>query len=265
MILSFVKYQGTGNDFIIIDNRNKTLKNPSTDVVKKLCDRRFGIGGDGLILLEKHDEADFNMIYYNSDGNTSSMCGNGGRCIVAFANALGIIKQNTKFYGPDGIHKAEIQIDGQVRLQMANVAMPKVVAPGYELHTGSPHLVVRERNISTINVKEKGATFRHEPAYEEKGINVNFMQRGDDNELIVRTYERGVEDETYSCGTGVTACAITAAFLDNKQSGEYVIKTLGGTLSVSFERKNTEYKNIWLQGPAEMVFKGEITLSNDEN
>ncbi|MCC5916920.1 MAG: diaminopimelate epimerase [Cryomorphaceae bacterium] len=261
MTLSFDKYQGTGNDFILIDNRNKTLSLPGTVLVKSLCDRRFGIGGDGLILLQNHPEYDFEMIYYNSDGNISTMCGNGGRCIVAFANALDVISNKTTFLGPDGAHKAEMLPNGEVRLKMKNAGLPKVVSPGYELNTGSPHLVVKEKNISTINVRDKGAKFRHEPAYENEGINVNFMQRGELNELIVRTYERGVEDETYSCGTGVTACAITAAFLDNKQEAEYMIRTLGGTLAVSLKRKNTEYRDIWLTGPAKLVFSGEIEIS----
>lgn len=262
MIFSFVKYQGTGNDFVLIDNREKVLKNTNTDLIKGLCDRRFGIGADGLILLENTDGYDFKMVYFNSDGRESTMCGNGGRCIVAFAHSLEIVGQQCTFLGPDGKHKAEILPNGEVRLQMSKAAMPKVVSPGYELFTGSPHLVVKEKNISTINVNEKGAKFRNEPAYEEQGINVNFMQQTDDNELIVRTFERGVEAETYSCGTGVTACAITAAFLANKQQAIYTIQTLGGTLRVELERQGTEYRNIWLQGPAEVVFKGEIELND---
>lgn len=258
MTLQFVKYHGTGNDFIIIDNRDKRIRHANSEWIKKMCHRRFGIGADGLMLLENHSEADFEMVYFNSDGGLSSMCGNGGRCIVHFAFQLGIIGSSTNFKAPDGMHRAEILGDGEVRLQMNKADIPKVVSPGYELDTGSPHLVVRERNVAEINVSEKGRKFRNEPAYIEQGINVNFMQRMDDGVLNVRTYERGVEDETYSCGTGVTACAITAAFLDNKNEAEYTIHTLGGTLGVSLERKNTRYINIWLKGPATKVFNGSV-------
>lgn len=260
MTISFVKYQGTGNDFILIDNRTRHFNSKNVDLIKQLCDRRFGIGADGVILLEKSDQTDFLMVYFNSDGKPSTMCGNGGRCIVAFANSLGVIENRCTFIAPDGKHQAEILPNSEVRLEMSKANMPKVVAPGYELNTGSPHLVVKEKNISTINVNEKGAYFRNEPAYEAEGINVNFMQQTDENELIVRTYERGVEAETYSCGTGVTACAITAAFLANRQVAKYTIRTLGGTLQVELERFNTEYRNVWLQGPATRVFKGEIEV-----
>lgn len=263
MELSFVKYHGTGNDFIIIDNRDKKISSTNTSLIKRLCDRRFGIGGDGLMLLESHPDVDFTMIYFNSDGNLSSMCGNGGRCIVHFAHHLGIIGQHTQFMAPDGLHKANVMDDGDINLNMRKVEMPKVVSPGYELQTGSPHLVVTSRNVSTLDVKEKGRAFRNDPAYIKEGINVNFMQPTGDDELTVRTYERGVEDETYSCGTGITACAVTAAFLDAKNEGVYNIRTLGGKLRVSFRRENKIYKDIWLKGPATRVFDGVIKLYED--
>lgn len=263
MQLSFVKYHGTGNDFIVIDNRKKLVLKTDIRFIKRLCDRRFGIGADGLMLLENHHSADFDMVYFNSDGNLSSMCGNGGRCIVHFAQHIGVIGSKAEFMAPDGLHKAECLPDGNINLSMRNVAMPKVVSPGFELQTGSPHLVVNAPNVAEIDVRIKGRAFRNDPAYVEAGINVNFMQRTDDDELTVRTYERGVEDETFSCGTGVTACAITAAFLDNKNEGKYIIHTLGGSLSVSFQRHNTEYKNIWLSGPATKVFEGVIDLHGE--
>ncbi len=260
MELSFVKYHGTGNDFIIIDNREKQMSHVESALIKRLCDRRFGIGADGFMLLEFHPDADFNMIYFNSDGNLSSMCGNGGRCIVHFAHQIGVIEHSTEFMAPDGVHKATILPNGDVNLKMSNVDMPKVVSPGYELQTGSPHLVVKEKSVSTIDVKTKGRSFRNDPAYVDEGINVNFMQQTGDKKLTVRTYERGVEDETYSCGTGVTACAITAAFLNGKNEGSYMVQTLGGSLSVAFKLENTMYKNIWLKGPAVRVFQGEIDV-----
>ncbi|XLS30878.1 diaminopimelate epimerase [Flavobacteriaceae bacterium M23B6Z8] len=256
MLLPFFKYQGTGNDFVLIDNRTLLFDKDDTKLVAKLCDRKFGIGADGLILLENDKISDFKMVYYNSDGNQSTMCGNGGRCIVAFANYLGIINDSTSFLAIDGIHYAELE-NGIVKLQMNDVE-EITHFNGYSfLNTGSPHHVQLSENLEEHDVKKLGAAIRY-GKYGASGSNVNFVKQLASNEFAVRTYERGVEDETLSCGTGVTAVAL--AVFDKKitTSKQITIKTPGGTLEVSFEASDNGYKNIFLKGAAKMVFKGEI-------
>ena len=258
MKLSFYKYQGTGNDFVLIDNRQHIFSKNDTKLVRQLCDRKFGIGADGLILLENDDTHDFKMVYYNSDGNESTMCGNGGRCIVAFANFLGVINSETTFIAIDGTHYATIEND-VVNLRMQDVSEIETHAHHVFLDTGSPHHVTFSENISQIDIKKEGAAIRYGAPYFEEGANVNFVKKLSDAEFKVRTYERGVEDETLSCGTGVTAVALAMHHLKETASNHVVLQVEGGTLEVSFERDATSYKNIFLKGKATQVFKGEIS------
>lgn len=261
MQLSFYKYQGTGNDFILIDNRSNQIS-LTTEQVKFLCDRRFGIGADGLMLLELEPGSDFKMVYYNSDGNPSSMCGNGGRCITAFAKHLGIIKNTAKFLAIDGLHDATIDENEIVSLKMQDVKNVEVGDDYFYLNTGSPHFVKFINNVEKFDVKNMGALIRYNERFKEEGTNVNFIERLEDA-LFVRTYERGVEDETYSCGTGVTAAALVAAIKGvSNGKNNCLIKTLGGNLEVKFERVlEQNFYNIWLIGPAQKVFNGTIEIA----
>jgi diaminopimelate epimerase len=258
MIQSFYKYQGTGNDFVLIDNRQLQFPKNDTKLVNHLCDRKFGIGADGLILLEHDDEHDFKMVYYNADGNESTMCGNGGRCIVAFANFLGVIENETTFMAIDGKHYATI--DGDViDLQMQDVSTIEQHEGYVFLNTGSPHHVTFKAAIDQFDIKKEGAEIRYGAPYFQEGTNVNFVKKLSDSEFKVRTYERGVEDETLSCGTGVTAVALAMHHLQETTANEVTLQVEGGTLHVSFERDATSYKNIFLKGKATQVFKGEIS------
>lgn len=255
MKLSFYKYQGTGNDFVIIDNRKLFFPKNDTKLVAKLCDRKFGIGADGLLLLEGDDSSDFRMVYFNSDGNVGSMCGNGGRCIVAFARFLDIIEDQTSFNAVDGLHHATIE-NGIVSLQMVDVSEIKIKPNATFLNTGSPHHVQLVDNLKAFGVKKEGAKLRY-GLYGEKGSNINFVSKLSDSSFAVRTYERGVEDETLSCGTGVTAVAIAMYHLGNTKSKRVAIEAVGGKLEVKFDANGT-YTNIFLIGPTEQVYKGEI-------
>lgn len=255
MNIHFYKYQGTGNDFILIDNRDLYFPKQNTELINKICNRRFGIGGDGLILLENHSEHDFQMVYFNSDGNESTMCGNGGRCLVAFAHFLGIFEKKAIFNAIDGLHEAEIQ-ENIIKLKMINVEEIKQIENNYELNTGSPHFVKYVENVEKLDVYQEGQKIRYSPTYKEKGINVNFVSKISDNEIFVRTYERGVEDETYSCGTGVTASCLT--WMKNFNLNEVAVKTLGGNLKVYAEKEGDKFKNIWLEGPTQQVFEGNF-------
>jgi len=259
MKLTCYKYQGTGNDFILIDNRDHSVL-ISTKQINWLCDRRFGIGADGLILLELASDVDFKMTYYNSDGNESSMCGNGGRCITAFARDVGVIENAAKFKAIDGLHDVKIN-ENWVSLKMNDVKEIEINNDYFYLNTGSPHFVKFVSNIENFDVYNEGKKIRHSPPFESEGTNVNFIEKKD-HELFVRTYERGVENETLSCGTGVTSAALVAAITGvSSTKNSCAIKTLGGNLNVKFEKvlENTFY-NIWLEGPAEFVFKTEIDL-----
>lgn len=258
MTYTFYKYQGTGNDFIIIDNRSLNIDKADTKSVAQLCDRRFGIGADGLILLENHDTVDFKMVYYNADGNESSMCGNGGRCIVHFARFLGIITSEATFEAIDGLHKAVIDLDN-VKLQMKDVDGISKQNDDVMLDTGSPHYVTLiEEGLHTMNVEESGAAIRNSDMFKSEGINVNFVEPKSENIFSVRTYERGVEAETLSCGTGVTAVAIAMHNLNLTKSNLVTLNTQGGTLQVKFDFNPNGYTSIWLIGPAKQVFKGEV-------
>lgn len=254
--LQFYKYQGTGNDFVMIDNRDLHFPKDNS-LVEKLCDRRFGIGGDGLILLENDENADFKMVYYNSDGKESTMCGNGGRCIVAFAHFLDIFEEKCTFNAIDGLHEAEIR-NGIVKLKMIDVENISKDGDATVMNTGSPHYVKFVEDVEDFEVYQRGYEVRNSPNYSRQGINVNFVEKINNEELFVRTYERGVEDETYSCGTGVTAAALT--YLTDHDEDSVKIKTLGGDLKVYADKDGENFKNIWLEGPAKQVFKGKINI-----
>ena len=260
MIIQFHKYQGTGNDFIILDNRKREYSSLTTDQIRRLCDRRFGIGADGLMTLNEKAGYDFEMKYYNADGREGSMCGNGGRCMVKFAYQLGIHRNDYKFWAADSDYEAEIDTDGLVSLKMKNVDGVKKRHGDFILDTGSPHYVKLVNDVMGEDVYKKGRDIRYSKDFEEEGINVNFVEQAGEDEIIVRTYERGVEDETYSCGTGVTAAALVCYHNENGFN-EVEVKTLGGTLSVEFDRLDDDhYANIWLSGPAEKTFEGKTEL-----
>ena len=257
MTYTFYKYQGTGNDFVMIDNRQKKINKNDTKLINFLCDRRFGIGADGLILLENHDTLDFKMVYFNADGNESSMCGNGGRCLVAFAKFLDVIDNKATFEAIDGLHHAIIE-DDIVKLQMQDVDNVEKFESHVFLNTGSPHHVQFESDLENFDIKNDGANIRYGAPYNEAGSNVNFVKKLNDDAFAVRTYERGVEDETLSCGTGVTAVALAMNYIGETEKNLITLKTEGGDLQVSFDKENDSYKNVWLIGPAKQVFKGSI-------
>ncbi|WP_299550190.1 diaminopimelate epimerase [Seonamhaeicola sp.] len=254
---TFYKYQGTGNDFVMIDNRQLTFDKNNTKHVAFLCDRRFGIGADGLILLEDHDTLDFKMVYYNSDGNESTMCGNGGRCLVAFARQLGVIENKAVFEAIDGLHHAFIEGD-IVKLQMLDVDVVEKHENHVFLDTGSPHHVQFEEAIETFDIKIEGARIRYGAPYNDIGSNVNFVKKITDDTFTVRTYERGVEDETLSCGTGATAVALAMHAIKETNDNLINLNVQGGELKVSFDVENGVYKNVWLIGPAKFVYQGTI-------
>ncbi|GAB4199961.1 MAG: diaminopimelate epimerase [Bacteroidia bacterium] len=260
MNIYFFKYQGAGNDFILIDNRQKTIfLEPSQ--IQRLCNRHFGIGADGLILLENSERADFKMVYFNSDGKESTMCGNGGRCIVAFAKKLGIIPHNTTtFEAIDGLHYAEILQNNLIKLQMQNVTAIEKYGNDFVLNTGSPHYVRIVQNIKEVDVVKEGINIRYSDMFKEKGINVNFLEITNQHHILVRTYERGVENETLACGTGVTACALVLAEKSQMSAGCIDITAPGGQLKVEFEKKQGVYQHIFLIGNADNVFKGEVEV-----
>lgn len=261
MNIPFYKFHGTGNDFIMVDNRNDIFSKNNTNLIHELCHRRFGIGADGLILLENSElpSEDFKMVYYNSDGNQSSMCGNGGRCLVAFAKLLGIINEKAVFSAIDGVHEAVIE-GNVVSLKMQDVTANGINKDEIFLDTGSPHHILFSEQVGDISVKQEGASIRYSEKYESSGgTNVNFVQQTGTDTFLVRTYERGVEDETYSCGTGVTAVAIVANALGKTKATTINLETPGGRLQVSFENENGNFHNIWLTGPTAKVFKGELT------
>jgi diaminopimelate epimerase len=256
--MTFYKYHGTGNDFILFDNRQGDI-HLAKEQIAKLCDRRFGIGADGLMLLELADGYDFRMVYYNSDGGESTMCGNGGRCMVAFAKQLGIIATIAEFVAIDGPHKATIREDGLISLHMNDVHEMDITEDYTILNTGSPHYVLWVRDVKNASVYTAGKKIRNQPEFQPNGINVNFVQLAN-GKLSVRTYERGVEDETLSCGTGVTAAAIaaTAKFMGSFSTE---IETPGGHLEVSFTKNTpTSAVDVVLTGPAVFVFKGEVEI-----
>lgn len=260
MNIAFKKYQGTGNDFILMDDRTHTFPQGNQDFIARMCDRRFGIGADGLMLLRNKEGYDFEMVYFNSDGKTGSMCGNGGRCIARFAKDIGAVNKNeVHFLAVDGPHEAIIG-DETVKLKMNDVSGIAGIDGDFYLNTGSPHYVKIELNVPELDVYNKARKIRYNERFAQEGTNVNFMEPRD-NGIYVRTYERGVEDETLSCGTGVTAAALIAALVGVAgQDGNCAVATRGGNLRVHFQRECERFHHIWLEGPAVHVFNGEITL-----
>jgi diaminopimelate epimerase len=262
MKIEFHKYQGTGNDFILLDNRENIYSNISTKQINFLCHRRFGVGADGLMMLNSKPGFDFEMIYFNADGKQGSMCGNGGRCIIKFASMLGIKKTKYLFSAFDGPHEGEIDFNGEIRLKMHDVKGVEYSYTHFILNTGSPHYVKSVPDVMQVNVVHDGREIRYSKEFQEEGINVDFVEVLGDDTIYVRTYERGVEDETLSCGTGVTASALISAHNDNGFN-RVEVKTNGGKLSVEFEKiSDQEFHNIWLCGPAEFVYKGETNLNS---
>ncbi len=263
MQINFYKYQGTANDFILIDNRSNMIQTLSNKQIAQWCHRRLGIGADGLMLLQHKEGYDFEMVYYNADGNISSMCGNGGRCITEFANHLGMLPTGkARFWAIDGEHQAVVSALNYVQLQMKDVSHIDQQKNYTLLDTGSPHYISFVSTRTPINIVEEGSAIRYSPLFAAEGVNVNFVMQHADGTLEVATYERGVEDETWSCGTGVTASAIAyhAAQMPTEQSVEIVVKTKGGQLQVNFDYQDGVYSNIWLCGPALLVFEGIINL-----
>ena len=256
MNLSFSKYQGTGNDFILIDNRSLTFPGDDRALVARLCNRHLGIGADGLILLEPDTECDFSMVYYNADGGEGSLCGNGGRCIVAFARDLGIISSSAVFSASDGKHEATVE-NGNIRLKMNDVSTIDEKPNHLFLDTGSPHHVQIVKDLDNMEVVTDGRRIRY-GLYGEKGSNINFVELKGNDIFSVRTYERGVENETLSCGTGVTAVALAMHYLGHTIQEQVRIHTKGGTLEISFQAGEKGYNEIYLSGPAEIVYKGEV-------
>jgi len=261
MMHLFYKYQGTGNDFILADNRNGEFDLLTTELIHSLCDRHFGIGADGLMLLQQKEGFDFEMKYFNADGREGSMCGNGGRCITLFAYHCGIIKDTYHFIASDGPHDAIIRPDGTIALKMKDVNGLQRHKEDFILDTGSPHLIRFVNNLAQEEVVSKGRSIRFSKEFAAEGINVNFVEHQEDKENIqVRTYERGVEDETLSCGTGVTAAALVCYHHENGFNNVEVA-TKGGRLQVEYERVGeNQYRNIWLCGPARKVFSATLDL-----
>lgn len=254
--MGFYKYQGAGNDFVMIDDREKTF-NPTKEYIEQLCHRRFGIGADGLILLHIQQGVP-TMKYFNSDGNEGSMCGNGGRCFVRFCFDLGLYNNTFEFDAVDGRHEAIIQLDNTISLKMQDVKHIEQDEDAFVLDTGSPHYCTFAKDITHVDVKKMGAEIRYSKRFREKGINVNFVEM-ETNYLKIRTYERGVEDETYACGTGVTAAALSFFYM-KKMYGENEIDVWakGGKLRVRAQFQHNVFTNIWLNGGAEKVFEGVV-------
>tara|TARA_B100001989_G_scaffold30912_1_gene18393 strand:+ start:519 stop:1292 length:774 start_codon:yes stop_codon:yes gene_type:complete len=255
MKINFTKYEGNGNDFIIIDDRKEEFSKDNVLMISKLCDRKFGIGADGLILLRKHKVYDFQMIYFNSDGNESSMCGNGGRCLVSYALQLDIDLKTNSFLAIDGVHKFKV-VDNEIYLKMNDVK-DIVVKNGYNfLNTGSPHVVQIVENVDEINVYEQGKKIRRQ-FQEMNGVNVNFVSFNNDI-IKCRTFERGVENETLSCGTGVVAVALYIFKKKKISDNKIIVSTKGGSLSVSFKNDGNSFREIWLKGDINKIFDGLI-------
>lgn len=260
MIVRFEKYQGTGNDFVIVDNRHNQYDGLTAETIRFICDRRFGVGADGLMLLQKHPDYAFEMKYYNSDGGEATMCGNGARCICAFAGYLGVISEGTlfNFMAADGVHQARFS-NGNTDLKMIDVASVALIDDGYFLNTGVPHLVKPVPDVDDVDVFHEGKTIRFADRFQPQGTNVNFITILDRDSISVRTYERGVEGETLSCGTGVVASCIAASHITGAHS--FVVTVRGGMLNVHFNASaDGSFSDVWLCGPAQRVFSGSIEI-----
>ena len=264
MKIKFYKYHGTGNDFIIIDNRKGKIEFQKEQIAW-LCNRRLGIGGDGLMFLLSSEDCDFEMKYFNADGAEGTMCGNGGRCITAFANFLGIIKNNARFRAIDGLHESKILLTNEnevyVSLKMTDVDYVEKNNDYIFMNTGSPHYIKFVEDIEKVDVFNEGKRIRWDKNFRPGGTNVNFVEIKE-KYLIVRTFERGVEDVTLSCGTGVTASALAASLHFAPDSKKFDIKTYGGNLKVHFTKEKERFTNIWLEGPAVNVFEGVVELKS---
>jgi diaminopimelate epimerase len=257
MKIHFYKYQATGNDFVVIDNRTAGYSF-SKEQIEKICHRKYGIGADGLMLIEKDQLLDFNLVYYNSDGS-QSLCGNGSRAAVRMASALGIVNGKASFNAYDGAHEAELLPNGIVKLKMNSVSKTEKVSDGQFINTGSPHFIRVVDSVEQYPVFDEGKKIRYSDQFRPGGTNVNFVQPLQGNTIFVRTYERGVENETLSCGTGVVASALAASF--NGYNSPVSVKTLGGDLSVEFKSGlNGTFTDIYLIGPAKLVFEGDLEL-----
>ncbi|WP_417265401.1 diaminopimelate epimerase [Brumimicrobium sp.] len=258
MTFFFTKYQGTGNDFIMVDCTSVKEFNLSAEEISTLCDRRFGIGADGIILIYSHSTLDFKMVYYNSDGS-QSFCGNGARCAVHYSRSLGLFQDKAQFEAIDGIHSATIEGE-LISLKMNDVANFSKDETAFILDTGSPHYVQFVAELDDEDIVEYGKKVRFSHKYFEKGINVNLVEVLEDNHLNMLTYERGVEDETYSCGTGATAVALAYALVLDYDDIDVKINVKGGELAVRAERFDRSFESIYLIGPAEKVFDGRISI-----
>jgi len=256
MPISFHKYQGTGNDFVMIDNRDLVFDKTNLELIGKLCDRRFGVGADGVILIENSEDSDFEMVYFNPDGS-QSLCGNGSRCAVMFARFLGIIKLETTFTAIDGLHYAKIENE-LVHLKMHDVAEFEKIGEDFLIDTGSPHYIKFVDSSDQIDPVEIGRSVRYSERFKENGVNVNFIEKFGNNSIKIRTYERGVENETLSCGTGCTAAALSLGIQSDINSVR--LETMGGELEVKFKKDKGAFSDIYLIGPAKIVFEGSINL-----
>lgn len=259
--IPFQKYHGAGNDFIMVDHRGGFFFDLDDEaLIRQLCDRHFGIGADGLISIELTPDADFRMRYFNADGREGSMCGNGGRCAVAFARQAGIQKTHFHFLAVDGMHEAFLRENGWVELKMGNVVAVEQGDGFYFLDTGSPHYVEFVGDVSAVDVCGRGRAIRYNERFREKGTNVNFVEDEGDGIAVV-TYERGVEDETLACGTGITASALAVFLKNNRSAGGEVripVRAKGGDLEVRFRKTPAGFEDIWLCGPTEEVFSGKV-------
>lgn len=254
----FYKYHGAGNDFIIFYDYESNSLVFKEDQIKALCHRRFGIGADGVMILRNHSDYDFEVLYFNADGSGGTLCGNGGRCMVAFAKALHIIEEKTEFLASDGVHEAFILENGLISLKMNDVKKIERIEDNYLCYTGSPHYIQYVENTGSFDVYNTGKTIRYADQFKPEGVNVNFIEEKDTYTLQIRTYERGVEDETWACGTGSVAAALVHAEKHQLHSAEIFLEALGGELKVSFDKLNDTYTNIWLTGPADFVFEGTV-------
>ena len=259
MDFQFEKYQGSGNDFIIIDDPKENFPDQDHSLIQKHCDRHFGIGADGLILVRDSDRSDFKMLYFNADGHPSSLCGNGSRCVFAFANKHQMIGNEGTFETSDGIHRGSLTPDDLICIEMGDVLTIEKRGSAIFMDTGSPHHIEFVDQVSAIDVKTQGAAIRYGAPYFETGSNDNFVEKVNEKEFNIRTYERGVEDETLACGTGAVAAAIGAHFSGQTPLDMVNINALGGCLQVSFTPDSGQYKNILLIGPATYVFSGNLT------
>ncbi len=260
--IHFQKWQATGNDFVIVDNRNHQLNNYSSDIIRRLCDRKFGVGADGFMLLENCDEYDFEMKYFNADGIEAEMCGNGARSIIGFASELGIISDNTVFKAVDGIHHGEMINQLTYRIKMADVNKISRTESGIFLNTGVPHLVIFTNDLNNERVYEEGKRIRYSKEFAPQGTNVNFIHLSG-GEIKMRTYERGVENETLSCGTGAVAACLATIFQNPSDKESFIVNVPGGSLKVSFKQfKKNQFSDIYLEGEAQKVFTGTMAIND---